>query len=438
MSDCITKGLASRNAAKLLLDNILHDHCTLEAAIASSSIDLSKRDRSFVRYLVATVLRRLGQIDAIINSHLHQPIQKKNIWIENVLRLGVAQLLFLNTPAHAVVTCAVEQCNNVRPLKGLVNALLRKISNNGGGSLSCQDAARLNTPAWLWDAWSTAYGGQIARSIAEIHLKEPPLDLSTKFDPEKWAQELNARTLPWGSIRLDEPKGMINEMLGYAEGAWWVQDAAAALPANLLLSALEQQNVRILDLCAAPGGKTAQLASRGASVTALDNSPSRLARLKSNLSRLQLSADIVQADAALWRPDIQYPAVLLDAPCSATGTIRRHPDIQRLKRETDVTRLCNVQDTLLESALNALTPGGILVYSVCSLQPQECEPRVERLLSSHDSLRRLPISPKEVGGDSNLITELGDLRTLPSDISQIGGLDGFYAARLKFDGSLNP
>ena len=431
MADAAIPGLAAREAARALLGEVLGQRRRLDEVFGAGVAPLVARDRAFARLLVATVLRRLGQIDAVLDACLERPLARKNRWVRDVLRLGAAQLLFLGTSAHAAVSCAVSQCEGARPLKGLVNAVLRRIDVEGGAMIEAQDAASLNTPEWLWRSWAAAHGAVAARAIAGVHLGEPPRDLTLARAPSIWTERLGARPLPWGSVRIDRPLGAVEDLPGYAEGAWWVQDAAAALPATLLLAALKSAGTRVLDLCAAPGGKTAQLAAAGARVTALDSSPGRLERLGANLRRLKLEAEVVAADAATWRARAPYPAVLLDAPCTSTGTIRRHPDIARLKRAGDVARLRDVQDRLLNAAAANLAPGGTLVYCVCSLQPEECEARIARLLDAEPDLRRVPVSAAEVGGYCELLSPAGDLRTLPCHLANQGGLDGFYAARLR-------
>jgi 16S rRNA (cytosine967-C5)-methyltransferase len=246
-----------------------------------------------------------------------------------------------------------------------------------------------------------------------------------------WAATLGATVLPTGSLRM-AAEGRIEDLPGYADGAWWVQDAAAALPAKLLGDVAGQ---RVADLCAAPGGKSASLAARGAHVTAVDISAERLQRLTTNLSRLHLSATVVEADITSWLPTTLFDAVLLDAPCSATGTIRRHPDILRLKRSSDIAKLVPLQARMLDQALRIVKPGGLLVFCTCSLEHDEGVAHVDRLLNDNSNVERVPISAPAFGVDPSWLTPAGDLRTLPfhcpSDVPELSGLDGFYAARLR-------
>jgi 16S rRNA (cytosine967-C5)-methyltransferase len=315
--------------------------------------------------------------------------------------------------------------------KALVNAVLRRLAREGEALLGASDEARDNVPDWLWVSWQAAYGEATARAIARAHLTEPPLDLSFKGEAETWTG-LGAVLLPTGTVRLSREarsaERMVEALPGFEEGAWWVQDAAAALPVRLLGDVTAKT---VLDLCAAPGGKTAQLAAAGARVVAVDRAEARLDLLRRNLTRLRLSAETINADAATWRPETPAPAVLLDAPCSATGTIRRHPDVAWLKRPEDVTRMAAAQDRLLQAAVEMTAPGGVLVYCVCSLQPEEGPERIAALLAAGAPVERERIEPAEIGGLAELISPEGDLRTLPCHLAEQGGLDGFFAARLR-------
>ena len=422
---------SARAVAFDLIAAILDHRRALDAAIEGNAdfLRLEARDRAFARLLVATVLRRLGQLDRIIDSRLERPLPRKAIAIRHLLRLGVAQLLFLRTPSHAAVDTTVALAaarGGEAGYKGVVNAILRRVDRERDALLQRAAEPSLNTPAWLWESWVAAYGDAGATVIAAAHLEEPPLDVSVKGDAADWGAQLNANLLPTGSLRLAFD-GSVEALPGFADGAWWVQDAAAALPARLLGDVAGK---RVIDLCAAPGGKTAQLAASGAIVTAVDRSEARLARVTANLSRLELTAETIVADAASWRPEVAADAVLLDAPCSATGTIRRHPDVPWLKRPEDVPKLAQLQDRLLQSALAMTKPGGLIVYCTCSLQPEEGRERIAAMLANHP-IERVPIAAAEVGGIAEFISTEGDLRTLPGQLASHGGIDGFYAARLR-------
>ena len=424
----------ARAVAAHALGGILRRGRTLDQALtAAPGLDaLSPRDAAFSRLLLLTTLRRLGQIDAFLAGLMDRPLPARRGPVQDVLRLGIAQLAFLETPAHAAVasTVALAQGPRLAPYRGLVNAVLRRASREHG-AIAELDAARLNSPDWLWQSWTQAYGDACCRAIAEAHLKEPPLDLSPVTDTEDRAEALcaalAAERLPGGTLRL-RGAGEVTRLAGYEAGKWWVQDAAAALPARLLGPVAGKQ---VLEIGAAPGGKTAQLAAAGARVTAVDRSAPRLARLRENLARLHLEAEIVEADALGWHPAAQAHLVLLDAPCAATGTIRRHPDILHGRRPADVARLAELQGRLLARAAAMVAPGGLLVYASCSLQPEECERRVDAFLAAAPDFARLPVCPGELAGVGEAITTAGDLRTLPCHWAKDGGMDGFYAARLR-------
>ncbi len=388
---------------------------------------LSPSDRAFAQLLAKTALRRLGQIDAILAQFMERPLASGASRIRHILRLGVAQLIWLETPPHAAVHCAVEMTKQVKMEKfgGLVNAVLKKVSLEGRAIADSQDAARMNTPDWLWKSWEKAYGASATREIAEAHLREPPLDLSVKTDPGFWAEQLGGVVMPLGSVRLRDARN-IPQLKGFSEGYWWVQDMAATIPARLLGDVREK---RVIDLCAAPGGKTAQLAAGGAKVSAVDRSKERIAMLKTNVHRLKLQADYVTTDASKWLPAIAPDAILLDAPCSATGTLRRHPDVAWHRQPSDIARMVETQATMLNHALEFLKPGGILVYSVCSLQPEEGENQVTAILAKRKDVTLDPVQPATLGGLTECITARGEVRTLPFHLAELDGMDGFFAAR---------
>lgn len=418
-------GLPPRAAALRLLHAVLGRRAPLDQAIENDAAfrALEPRDRAFAGRLVATVLRRLGEIDAALAACLDKPLPRNAETVRNALRLGAAQLLFLETPGHAAVATSVALIpGRFGRLKGLTNAVLRRLSREGDSLRARQDAGRLNTPDWLWRRWSEFYGEDTCRKIALAHLVPPPLDLSVRDSPEAWAERLGGRVLPTGTVRLEEAAG-IADLPGYDEGAWWVQDAAAALPVRMLGDVAGRT---VVDLCAAPGGKTAQLAAAGATVIAVDRSAARVARLKENLARLALDIEPVVADAGQWTPPAPAEIVLLDAPCSSTGTIRRHPDIPYGKTADDIARLAETQNRLLAAAATMVAPGGRLLYCVCSLEAEEGPRQVERFLAAQSAFRLEPAA-RFSGGDEFLTPE-GALRTLPCQWPEWGGLDGFFAA----------
>ncbi len=429
------RGGGARQAAADLVEAVLITKTSLDERLAWSMERgplkrLEPRDRAFARAIAATTLRRLGQIDALLEARLQRPLPSTAHGIRTILRCAIAELVFIGTASHATVSTAVALTENIEKgyhYKGLVNAILRRISEEGTTDAETLDAAKLNTPEWLWDSWVEAYGEDTARAIALAHTSEPPLDISTRGTPDDWAKGLEAEVLPTGSLRRDSG-GRIEDLPGFKSGAIWVQDAAAALPAQLLG---DIKGKRVIDLCAAPGGKTMQLTAMGAEVTAVDRAPKRLALLSKNLKRTELSAQLNQGDARKWQPKEPAPFVLLDAPCSATGTLRRHPDVARLKKPEEITSLNEVQAALLDNAAKMTAPGGTLVYCVCSLQPEEGPAQIEAFLARNESFTRAAITAADVGGQDEFITAEGDMRTLPCHLGDKGGMDGFFAARLR-------
>ena len=434
-----TPGLGARRAAVAVLTAVLKERQSLDDALtAEQEVNgtlsrLAPRDRGFARMIAATTLRRHGQITDILGQFLDKPLPEKSGNAPFVLMAAAAELLFLEVAPHATVSACValaKSDKNARHFAGLINAILRRISTEGPALRDAQDATALNTPAWMLESWTSAYGEETARAIAAAHLTEAPLDLSVLSEAEGWAERLSGTVLPTGSVRLTEG-GRVDQLDGFKEGQWWVQDAAAALPARLFGDVAGKQ---VLDLCAAPGGKTLELAAAGADVTALDRSARRLVRVTHNLKRMQLTARVITADALTWKPDeaaAPAPFVLLDAPCSATGTIRRHPDIPVLKRPGDLAKLVEQQEKLLERAASLTAPGGLLIYCTCSLEPQEGERQIEKFLATHPDFARAPLSPDDLPGLPEAITAKGDMRTLPTFWADRGGMDGFFAARLK-------
>lgn len=434
-----TSGLAPRAVALRLLSGVLRERRPLSDLLDPATGDdglarLEPRDRALARMIVLTALRRRGQIDAALKRIYRKGLPARAQALREILRLSAAQILFLDVPAHAVVDLAVrlaEADRRARHYRGLVNAGLRRLCEQAGAILAAQDAPRLNTPRWLWEGWVAAYGEARTRAIAAAHLVEPALDLTVKSDAAGWAERLGGRLLATGSVRLVH-RGRVEGIEGYGEGAWWVQDTAASLPARLL-GPLDGRAV--IDLCAAPGGKTAQLAHAGARVAAVERSPRRARLIGDNLARLGLDGDVVVADARAWQPAAPADAVLLDAPCTATGTLRRHPDAAWLKAPADRDALCALQAELLARAVDMVRPGGTLVYCTCSLEPEEGAAQIARLLAAGAPLARAPITAAEIGALGEAITGEGELRTLPDMLPdpepRMAGMDGFFAARLR-------
>ena len=410
-------GLAAREAALHLLDATLARRGGLEEALGSGVFSrLEPRDRAFARALAMAALRHLGPIDRALDGKLQRDPPAR---VRHILRLGAAQAFWLDVPDFAAVSTSVEMAQSdraSRPFKGLVNAVLRRLLADGAPPADPEALA----PAWLYARWRAAYGKD-ADAIAAKIAEEPATDLTLR-DPAK-PPALEGELLPGGSFRVGQ-KGDITLWPGYAEGDWWVQDAAAAVPARLLDV---KPGETALDLCAAPGGKTLQLAAAGASVTALDRSAPRLRRLKENLARIGLTAEVVVADAAEWKDERTFDAVLLDAPCASTGTFRRNPDVLWSITPPDIAKLAGVQARLLDSAAARVKPGGRLVYCVCSLEPEEGEAQAATFLKRHPEFKAVAIEPGEGGAPETSATSQGWLRILPHHLP--GGLDGFFAAR---------
>ena len=392
---------------------------------------LAPRDRAFLHALIFAALRHKGEIEAVIAAFMTKPLPRKSGAAHLILLAATAQLLFLDVAAHAVIDLSVrlaKQDHEALHFAGLINAVLRRIAAEGRDVLNSLDGPRLNTPDWLWTSWTEAYGPQQAAAIAGAHRDEPPLDVTPKSDAEGWAARLGGIALPTGSVRLARHSGAIEDLPGFAEGAWWVQDAAAAMPARLFG---DLAGKTALDLCAAPGGKTLQLGAAGARVTAVDQSVQRLSRLRENLRRAGLEAEVIAADVLAFDPPDRFDAVLLDASCSATGTIRRHPDLPYVKSPEQVKELAGLQRRMLDRAAQLVMPGGRLVYCTCSLEPAEGEDQIERFLPANPAFSTIPIRPGEAGIEGHFITGAGSLRTLPfMPIGAAMGLDGFFAARL--------
>jgi 16S rRNA (cytosine967-C5)-methyltransferase len=434
-------GLAARRIAADILDSVLHKHRTLDEQLDGAAAHpglktLSDRDRALMRRLVATILRRLGTLGHVLSRLLDRGIPTDAPRAQSALLIGAAQILWMDVPDHAAVDLSVRLVQSDRratKYAGLVNAVLRRCAREGQPLIDEVKSQTLDVPPWLLARWIAHYGETAARDIAAAISHEPSLDLTVKSDAAQWAARLHGETLPTGTVRT-LLQGSVTMLPGFSEGQWWVQDAAAALPARLFGDIAGKT---IVDLCAAPGGKTAQLALAGARVTAIDRSPNRMARLRDNLARLSLEAESIVADATEWQGATKgggFDGILIDAPCTSTGTIRRHPDVAWLRQEVDIAALAALQKRLLQKAVALLRPGGTLVYCTCSLEPEEGEQAISALLAAEPAMRRAPVDAGEVAGLAEIVTAEGDLRTLPSHLRhgdpRLAGLDGFYAARL--------
>jgi 16S rRNA (cytosine967-C5)-methyltransferase len=429
-------GLVARvAAARAIMEAVTQSRPLEERFAADLSLRdprLDPRDPALARSIATVALRRLGTIRKALAQKLDKGVPRRSGMLEWTLVSGAAQILFLDAPDHAAVDLAVRAARAEAasaPFAGLVNAVLRGLQRDREAILVASDPLDDDTPPWLAARWRETFGEATARAIAAAHRAEPTLDISVKSDPEAWAEKLSGVALPTGSVRLDTHKP-VAELDGYEEGEWWVQDAAAALPARLIGA---RPGARVVDLCAAPGGKSAELAAAGAALTTVDRSAERLKVLAQNFERLRLHSEIVVADALTFDAP-PFDAALLDAPCSATGTIRRHPDVAWTRRPSDLVPLARLQAQLLDRAIALTKPGGIIVYCTCSLEPEEGEAQIAAALRRNPDARRSPVSAQEIGGLAECVTPDGELRTLPSqlwgDDPRRSGLDGFFAARL--------
>jgi 16S rRNA (cytosine967-C5)-methyltransferase len=419
-------GLLPRAEAVRLINAVLRRGAQLDQAFASSASqgnlsNASPRDRRLCYAIVAYALRRKGEIDLILRRFLSKPLPKSAGLAPEILLTTAAQLLFMRIPSHAAVGLAVKIAKadqRARHFADLINAVGRKLASIGLDELPPIDPS-INTPAWLFDRWVEAFGEETARSIALAHLSEPPLDLTVIGDANCWASRLGGTVAGGQTVRLGDWHGSVSDLPGFNEGQWWVQDEAAAIPARLLGDVMGK---RVLDLCAAPGGKTAQLVHAGAHVTALDRSPEKMCKLQENLARLKFSAETIIGDALYFEAAELFDAVLLDAPCSATGIIRRHPDIPYHRTPKQIFELAGFQGQILSRASNLVKHGGRLVFCTCSLELEEGERHLNSLPAD---LRLLPLSAGEHSLKPEWVASSGCLRTRPNQ-----GLDGFFAMLL--------
>lgn len=429
-------GLPARLAAAAIIGDVVQgghrlDECFSPQAVPNRLIGLDPRDVALTRSIATVSLRRLGVIRHVLGELLEKGLPRQAGRLEYTLIAAAAQLLFLDAADHAAIDLAVR-ATKLEPktgaYSGMVNGVLRNIARRRDEFLEMAAGGEYDAPPWLAQRWRKAYGDDAGRAIIAMHMQEPPLDLSVKSDPEDWAEKLEGVVLPTGSVRL-KTRAPIAELAGYRDGEWWVQDSAAALPARLLATKPDE---RVLDMCAAPGGKTAQLALTRAHVVALDRSAERLKLLAANLSRLDLRADIAVGDATGYQAQ-PFDAILIDAPCSATGTARRHPDVPWTKKPGDIETLAALQSKMLARAALLTKAGGRVVYCTCSLEPEEGEQQIAAFLRRNPDFRREPVTAAD-GVPTEFINKDGDLRTLPSywpnEDARLAGIDGFFAARL--------
>ena len=418
-------GVEARLAAGVLLNAALEGRGGLDTALSFCEVaDLPGPDRAFARAVAMAALRRLGEIDQILDRKLQKA---PPLAVRTILRVALAQTLVLETPAFAAVSTAVKLAERevkTRPYKNLVNAVLRGIEREGPGLTTAES----NLPEWLAARWRATYGEATLTGLALAAREEPATDLSLKpeVDAAAVAEALDGEVMTGNTVRTGR-RGDLSTWPGFEDGIWWVQDAAAAVPVRLLAPTTGES---IVDFCAAPGGKTLQIAASGASVVALDRSDKRLDRLRANLARTGLSAEVVAVPAEDWDDPRTFDAVLLDAPCTATGTFRRNPEVLRATKPADVAKLADVQHRLLDAAAERVKPGGRLVYCVCSLEREEGETQIIAFLRRNPAFRTAPADPAVVGAPSEALTPEGWLRILPSMWAEKGGLDGFFIARL--------
>ena len=438
-------GLATRIAATIILTRVIDDQRSLDGLLDTRHgprqfRELNEADKSLARAIVTSALRHRGEIDFALSKVLDRKPPKKARQLVHTLHVAAAQILFLDVPDSASVDLAVTALRNDKRstrFAGMANAVLRRLSREKSTILAGNDqkeAALLNMAPWLAKRIRKDFGRERLEAIAVQHMLPPVIDLTVKADPQEWAENLQGRNLFGNTIRT-RLEGKVETWPGYEQGAWWVQDAAASLPAHLFG---EIKGKTALDLCAAPGGKTAQLVAMGADVTALEMSEPRLERLRGNLQRLQLKANCIQEDMMQWEPEEAFDLVLLDAPCSSTGTIRRHPDVQWSKSPEVIAELAQLQYDMVARAAQFVKPGGTLIFSNCSLDRQEGEDIFARIIGSDIGLESDPIHPHECFDLKEIVNRQGAIRTLPCHLQdangvqadpEMTGLDGFFCAR---------
>ncbi|EFL89682.1 RsmB/NOP family class I SAM-dependent RNA methyltransferase [Ahrensia sp. R2A130] len=442
-------GLAARQVATTLLTRIVDDGRGLDGLLdtrhgPAALRDMPEADRLLVRAIVTTALRHRGEIEHALDRCMDRKPPKNARQLIHALHVAAAQILFMEVPDSAAVDLAVTALSSDQRstrFSGLANAVLRRMGREKDTlfeAMSDEARAVINMPPWLRKRTRKSYGKERLASIAMRHMQEPVIDICVRENPEEWAEKLGGVHLFGNAVRVMR-EGAIHTWPGYDDGGWWVQDAAAQLPAQLMG---DIDGKRVLDLCAAPGGKTAQLAAAGASVTALELNASRLHRLKGNMERLKLDVETIEGDLFEYEPAELFDAVLLDAPCSSLGTIRRHPDVQWAKSQAIVEELADLQKRMCEHAATFIKPGGTLIFANCSLDRAEGEDVVAAITKGAAPLELSPLTPDDLFGLDDFITGQGTVRTHPGQLNDVppptsadvdparyGGLDGFFAAR---------
>ena len=406
--------------------------CVIAGMASDNFCPLRKEIGHWARAIAVTALRHHNRIEFALKALMKRPPPKNARFLIHSLHVAAAQILFMEVPERAAVNVAVTAIGKdkrTKRFKDLTNAVLRRMTREKE-TLLVKSQKVSPFPGWLEKMIRSNYGKENLQRISSAVSLNASLDLSVKANADEWSEKLQGILLPTGSIRL-ETNDPVTSLSGYQDGDWWVQDAAAALPAKLIQA---EPGARVLELCAAPGGKTAQLASMGYQVTALDISQPRLSRLQENMNRLRLSVETVEGDILEWEPDEKFDAVLLDAPCSSTGTVRRHPDVLWSKTKEDIRELADLQFKLICRAAGFVSPGGCLVFSNCSMLKEEGENLLGKILAACPDLTLSAIGTDEVPGTAEMVNGQGALRSQPyhlanRDNPEFGGLDGFFACR---------
>ena len=423
-------GAYTRKKAIEILVKILENNKPLDNAFEESTkksshfSKLINEDKSFCRLLISTTLRNLISIDYLLTKFLSKPLNKTPLKVLMILRINVAQSFFLKTPDHAVVNTAVELCG--KKWKGLVNGVSREILRNKDKAKKYLNESD-KVPNWLLRRWKRDWGKNYDEIVTGHLNLNPPIDLYVKDNTNYWARKLNGKKLGNNSIRLFTP-GLISNLEGYEQGEWWIQDYSSQIPVSLLEI---QNNDDVLDLCAAPGGKTAQLISLGAKVTSIDNNKKRLFRLEQNLKRLNYKAIIKNKDIRNFSTQKTWSKIILDAPCSSTGTLRKNPEIMHQKKDSDIVSLSKLQSDLLDAAWDLLKEDGTLLYCTCSLEKEEGEHQIENFIKRKKNSLLDKINNNEINKKLNVSNQNKWLRIFPNSLNYEGGNDGFFIARIK-------